>query len=105
MKLISVESLAVKKMFVTWMGKQEVMALQTQDGIRVYSGMCPHQGGPLSEGRRTDTTITCPWHGCTYDIEKGTCVDYGACINLSNMHLTPIPFEIKEGVVYVQLPD
>ena len=103
--LVSEEILTKKKIFVAWVDKHEIMALQTESGIRVYSGMCPHQGGPISEGKRTETTITCPWHGCTFNLEKGTCVDYGACINISNMQLKAIPFEIKEGTVFVQLPE
>lgn len=103
--LVSLEALASKKYFAAWLGNREILALQTQDGVRVYSGMCPHQGGPLAEGQLTSTTLTCPWHGCKFDLKNGNCVDYGACINISNMRLASIPFEIKEGTIYVQLGD
>ena len=33
--------------------------------------VCPHQGGPLSEGELSGTTVTCPWHGWEYDIATG----------------------------------
>ncbi len=32
---------------------------------------CTHKGGPLSEGAVEGTTVTCPWHGATYDVTTG----------------------------------
>ncbi len=32
---------------------------------------CTHRGGPLSEGAVEGTTVTCPWHGATYDVTTG----------------------------------
>lgn len=31
-------------------------------------GICPHQGGPLAQGRVAGRTVTCPWHGWQFDI-------------------------------------
>lgn len=35
---------------------------------RLYgiAGVCPHQNGPLGEGRIIDGCVTCPWHGWQY---------------------------------------
>jgi nitrite reductase/ring-hydroxylating ferredoxin subunit len=35
---------------------------------RLYglAGVCPHQNGPLGEGRIVDGCVTCPWHGWQY---------------------------------------
>ena len=32
---------------------------------------CTHVGGPLSEGELEGTTVTCPWHGATFDVQTG----------------------------------
>ncbi len=32
--------------------------------------MCPHAGGPLSEGWLDQGEITCPWHGWTFPLRK-----------------------------------
>jgi len=35
------------------------------------SDVCPHAGGPLSEGWIEDKQVTCPWHGWTFDLDPG----------------------------------
>ncbi|HVN81060.1 MAG TPA: non-heme iron oxygenase ferredoxin subunit [Terriglobia bacterium] len=32
---------------------------------------CTHRGGPLSQGVIEGSTVTCPWHGATFDITTG----------------------------------
>lgn len=39
--------------------------------IYAFGDSCRHEGGPLSAGVLIDHTITCPWHGWTYDIRNG----------------------------------
>lgn len=42
-------------------------------GGRYYAvdDICPHRGGPLSEGDLEGTTVACPWHGATFDVATG----------------------------------
>jgi len=42
-------------------------------GGRIFAidDACPHDGGPLSEGALTGTTITCPWHEAEFDVSCG----------------------------------
>ncbi len=102
--LISVTELTRKKHHTSWVGNQEVFVVLTSQGVRVYSGMCPHQGGPLGEGLFTHDEVTCPWHGCRFDLTQGTCNDIGACRNVSNMKLKPLDFTEESGHIYVEVP-
>jgi NAD(P)H-dependent nitrite reductase small subunit len=34
---------------------------------------CKHRGGPLGEGSLSGTSVTCPWHGWSYDVTSGAC--------------------------------
>ena len=43
------------------------------DGARLYAvdDRCPHRGASLGEGLLTAGTVTCPWHGWTFDVRTG----------------------------------
>jgi nitrite reductase/ring-hydroxylating ferredoxin subunit len=42
-------------------------------GGRIYAidDTCPHNGGPLCEGRIDGDEVTCPWHGSRFNIKTG----------------------------------
>jgi nitrite reductase (NADH) small subunit len=42
-------------------------------GFRVTDADCPHNGGPLAEGRVDGSTLVCPWHWYRFDLESGAC--------------------------------
>jgi 3-phenylpropionate/trans-cinnamate dioxygenase ferredoxin component len=33
--------------------------------------VCPHRGGPLSEGELEGAAVVCPWHGAMFDLATG----------------------------------
>jgi nitrite reductase/ring-hydroxylating ferredoxin subunit len=50
-----------------------VQVLLYRDGtqLRALAATCSHMGGPLGEGTFNDGTVTCPWHGSTFDFSDG----------------------------------
>jgi nitrite reductase (NADH) small subunit len=38
---------------------------------------CPHEGGPLAEGRLKGYVVACPWHDLAFDIRNGQGTDGG----------------------------
>ena len=54
-------------------GGFEILAVNTEDGVRVYRGVCPHLGGPLLEGEVADGAVRCPWHGYAFDLRTARC--------------------------------
>jgi nitrite reductase/ring-hydroxylating ferredoxin subunit len=101
--LISMDDLKKKGRYTAWLGREEVLAVITPEGLRVYSGMCPHQGGPLGEGIYHNGKVTCPWHGCTFDLDGGGCTNYGTCRNISGMRLKTVPHTVEADNVYVEV--
>lgn len=52
--------------------------------LRVTDAACPHNGGPLAEGRireagdaASTATVTCPWHWYRFSLADGRCVTTG----------------------------
>jgi len=39
--------------------------------LHAVSNVCPHQNGPLGEGRVRDGYLECPWHGYQFDPRTG----------------------------------
>jgi nitrite reductase/ring-hydroxylating ferredoxin subunit len=56
--------------------------------ISAIDGVCPHQGGPLAEGKLEGTTVACPWHGWRFDVQTGR---------------TPLGSKIKQPVYEVKV--
>jgi len=52
-------------------GERGVAVVRTADGLRALDGICPHQGGPLTEGNICDGALRCPWHGYDFNLDTG----------------------------------
>ena len=39
--------------------------------------LCPHEGGPLHEGRLKGCVVACPWHDLAFDVRNGQGTDGG----------------------------
>ena len=58
----------------------EVALFNIDGNFYAIEEMCPHRGGPLSEGFVEDKVVTCPWHGWQYDVASGACLTNPAVI-------------------------
>ena len=48
------------------------IALFNVDGnFYALHNLCPHRGGPLSEGELLGTEVRCPWHAWSFDVKTG----------------------------------
>jgi nitrite reductase/ring-hydroxylating ferredoxin subunit/uncharacterized membrane protein len=48
-----------------------IMLVRMNGVIQALTDTCPHMGGPLSEGKLDDESITCPWHGSRFCLADG----------------------------------
>ncbi|MFG1687811.1 Rieske 2Fe-2S domain-containing protein [Nonomuraea sp. NPDC049269] len=56
---------------ITLLG-EKIVLIRDGDVVRALHDRCPHRGVPLSLGRRQfDGTISCPYHGWTFDLDSG----------------------------------
>ena len=103
---------------VVSVGGQELGLFRLDGAIYAWRNVCPHQGGPVCQGRifnrviddmdenrqvhgrkyDEDTPhIICPWHGAEFDIRTGRHAGTDA------LRLTPVETEIRDGGIYVRL--
>jgi nitrite reductase/ring-hydroxylating ferredoxin subunit len=69
-----------------------------QGGWYALRNSCLHRGGPVCTGTLKGDVLTCPWHGYQYNVTNGQLlVDPTA-------KLASYPVQVREGVVYVQVP-
>jgi len=97
----------------------EVGIFRLGDQVLAYENVCPHAGGPVCQGKilnRVEEALTpdkksiglkfserrhvvCPWHGYEFDIETG-CHPGDA-----RMRLRRIKVDVRDGQIYVRVPD
>jgi nitrite reductase/ring-hydroxylating ferredoxin subunit/uncharacterized membrane protein len=52
-----------------------LLLVRRSGSIRALLGVCPHMGGPLSEGALKGDAVQCPWHGSCFSLSDGHVVN------------------------------
>ena len=86
--------------------------------VRVWANICPHQGGPVCQGKimprtvqlvrenkksgglgfsETQRNIVCPWHGFEFDILTGRHPSH------DSLRLREVPVKVVDGEVIVSI--
>jgi nitrite reductase (NADH) small subunit len=75
---------------------QKVIAVFNVKGhFYAISNLCPHEGGPLNEGRVKGHIIACPWHDLAFDLRNGQGTDGGGyCVGSYEV-------QVQGGAVFV----
>ena len=60
-------------------GGRAYVVAELEGELVVYPALCPHQLGPLADGKIIDGSVRCPWHGYTFDLISGDCLNAGTC--------------------------
>lgn len=65
------------------------IALFNIDGkLYALHNLCPHEGGPLNEGRVKGHVVACPWHDLAFDVRNGQGIDGGGyCVGSYEVRL------------------
>ena len=90
---------------------REVCVVRTVAGVFAFGTICPHQGGPMCNGRIKGTmdpsprneyqfghegeVVVCPWHGYEFDVRTGESVN-----GVIRGRLGAYPVEVRGGDVY-----
>jgi NAD(P)H-dependent nitrite reductase small subunit len=68
-------------------GDKRIALFNLEGTVYALDDVCPHQGGPISEGECEGKVVTCPWHGWEFDVETG--------VNRDDSDVALEKFEVK----------
>jgi len=81
---------------VVELGEVTVAVFQQNGEYYALNNVCPHQGGPLGEGKVEEGCVYCPWHGWQFEIDTG---EHAQGLKQA----TTYPVTVEDGDVYVEL--
>jgi len=55
---------------------KEILVANMDGKYFAMDDTCTHKGASLSEGTLEGSTVTCPWHGSTWDCRTGKLIDF-----------------------------
>ena len=77
-----------KMVMVSTDGK-DILVTNVDGNYYAMNDTCTHAGASLSEGSLDGSTVTCPWHGSTWDCKTGKMIAFGVQLNdLSSYKVT-----------------
>lgn len=67
----SLEEVPVGKCKAVDLQGVKIVLVNTPTGVYALEDSCSHLGAPLSQGFPTKDSITCEWHGASFDLKTG----------------------------------
>lgn len=110
--VVAMNDLKRARVVSRWVGRAEVLCVHERGETFVWSNVCPHKLGPLSEGTVRNAEVTCPWHEWSFDLRSGriklgsdwrsmTATDEQQK-RIRELRLVPVPHRIEDDGVYIQ---
>jgi nitrite reductase/ring-hydroxylating ferredoxin subunit/uncharacterized membrane protein len=78
-------------------GGTRIVLVRHHGIVSAFGDLCPHQGGPMSEGVVVGDEIVCPWHGSRYLLGSGT-----PTVGPATAPLARFDARIREGQIEVR---
>ena len=77
------------KMIMVSTDGKDILVTNVDGNYYAMDDTCTHVGASLSEGSLDGSTVTCPWHGSTWDCKTGKLIAFGAHLkDLSSYKVT-----------------
>ena len=65
------------KMIMVSTDGKDILVTNVDGNYYAMDDTCTHAGASLSEGSLDGSTVTCPWHGSTWDCKTGKMIAFG----------------------------
>ena len=77
------------KMVMVSADGKDILVTNVDGNYYAMDDTCTHAGASLSEGSLDGSTVTCPWHGSTWDCKTSKMITFGVQLNdLSSYKVT-----------------
>jgi nitrite reductase/ring-hydroxylating ferredoxin subunit len=82
LKAATTQDVSVGHAKMVKVGGKHIALFNVEGNYYAIDDTCTHKGGPLSQGEVTGSTVTCPWHGATFDLRTGEVVRPPAAVGV-----------------------
>jgi nitrite reductase/ring-hydroxylating ferredoxin subunit len=79
-------------------GERWVALFNVGGAFYAVEELCPHSGGPLSEGAVDGCRVICSWHYAAFDLKTGASLD-----PISRHDVDTFPVLVREGKVWIRV--
>ena len=87
------------KMIMVSTDGKDILVTNVDGNYYAMDDTCTHAGASLSEGSLDGSTVTCPWHGSTWDCKTGKMIMFGVQLNdLSSYKVT-----VESDEIFVEM--
>lgn len=94
--LISADQIPLGQGRCVLLGGRKVAVFRLRSGqVYAVDAVCPHRGGPLSDGLADSGAVVCPLHGYKFSLSDGRGQD-------NDLRIGHYRAELRAGIIYVR---
>lgn len=87
-KVAELSEVPVGRSKLVMLNNKAIALFNIEGRFYALHNLCPHEGGPLNEGRVKGHVVACPWHDLAFDVRNGQGVDGGGyCVGSYEVRL------------------
>jgi nitrite reductase (NADH) small subunit len=87
-KVAQLSEVPVGQSKLVMLNNKAIVLFNIDGKLYALHNLCPHEGGPLNEGRVKGHVVACPWHDLAFDVRNGQGIDGGGyCVGSYEVRL------------------
>lgn len=87
-KVAQLSEVPVGQSKLVMLNNKAIVLFNIDGKVYALHNLCPHEGGPLNEGRVKGHVVACPWHDLAFDVRNGQGIDGGGyCVGSYEVRL------------------
>ena len=87
------------KMIMVSTDGKDILVTNVDGNYYAMDDTCTHAGASLSEGSLDGSTVTCPWHGSTWDCKTVKMIAFGVQLN----YLSSYKVTVESDEIFVEV--